>query len=30
MIVPGTLLLAVVRVAWPWLTARSERLLGAR
>ncbi|MDI6911897.1 DUF389 domain-containing protein [Nocardioides sp.] len=30
MIVSGTLLLAVVRVAWPWITARSERLLGAQ
>ncbi|HEY0951781.1 DUF389 domain-containing protein [Nocardioides sp.] len=30
MIISGTLLLAFVRVAWPWLTARSERLLGAQ
>jgi uncharacterized hydrophobic protein (TIGR00271 family) len=30
MILAGTLLLAFMRVAWPWLTARSERLLGAQ
>ncbi|CAI9409544.1 DUF389 domain-containing protein [Nocardioides sp. T2.26MG-1] len=30
MILSGTLLLAFVRVAWPWVTARSERLLGAQ
>jgi uncharacterized hydrophobic protein (TIGR00271 family) len=30
MIVSGTLLLAVVRLAWPWLTSRSERLLGTQ
>jgi uncharacterized hydrophobic protein (TIGR00271 family) len=30
MIVSGTLLLLVVRLAWPWLTSRSERLLGAQ
>ncbi|HYF73544.1 MAG TPA: DUF389 domain-containing protein [Nocardioides sp.] len=30
MIVSGTLLLAFMRLAWPWLTARSERLLGAQ
>lgn len=28
MILSGTALLAVVRVAWPWITARSERFLG--
>jgi uncharacterized hydrophobic protein (TIGR00271 family) len=28
MLVSGTLLLAVVRVAWPWVTAHSERFLG--
>lgn len=30
MILAGTLLLAFMRVAWPWVTARSERLLGAQ
>lgn len=30
MILSGTLLLAFVRLAWPWLTSRSERLLGAQ
>ena len=30
MILSGTLLLAFVRLVWPWLTARSERLLGAQ
>jgi uncharacterized hydrophobic protein (TIGR00271 family) len=28
MLLAGTLLLAFVRSSWPWLTARSERLLG--
>ena len=28
MLLAGTLLLAGMRVGWPWLTARSERLLG--
>ncbi len=30
MILAGTLLLGFMRVAWPWVTARSERLLGAQ
>lgn len=30
MIISGTLLLAVVRVAWPWITSRTEWLLGYR
>lgn len=30
MIVSGTVLLLVVRRWWPWITARSERLLGLR
>lgn len=30
MLLAGTLLLAFMRLAWPWVTARSERLLGAQ
>jgi uncharacterized hydrophobic protein (TIGR00271 family) len=28
MIISGTLLLAVVRTSWPWITSRAERLFG--
>lgn len=30
MVVSGALVLLLMRVAWPWLTARSERLFGLR
>lgn len=30
MVVAGTLLLALIRTSWPWITSRSERLLGHR
>jgi uncharacterized hydrophobic protein (TIGR00271 family) len=30
MIISGTVLLFVVRTSWPWITSRSERLLGYR
>lgn len=30
MVVAGTLLLALIRSSWPWITSRSERLLGHR
>jgi uncharacterized hydrophobic protein (TIGR00271 family) len=29
MLISGTLLLLVVRTAWPWITSRTERLLGS-